>query len=49
MEVLKSTRPASHKILWCLLVFIFPIVGVIIYYLFSDRRSHRSDYEALPQ
>jgi len=37
VEVLKSNRPPSHKLLWCVLVFIFPVVGVILYWLFSDR------------
>jgi hypothetical protein len=47
IEILKSNRPTSHKLLWCLLVFIFPIVGLVIYWLFSDRASHntRSGYE----
>ncbi|KAF2773991.1 hypothetical protein EJ03DRAFT_370819 [Teratosphaeria nubilosa] len=39
VEVLKSNRPPSHKILWSLLVFLFPVVGVIIYWLFSDRQK----------
>ncbi|KAF3935168.1 hypothetical protein ABW20_dc0107773 [Dactylellina cionopaga] len=47
IEVFKSSRPASHKILWCLFVFFFPIIGLIAYYLFSDRTRHGS-YEALP-
>ncbi|RFU33039.1 hypothetical protein B7463_g3271, partial [Scytalidium lignicola] len=41
MEVLKSSRPPVHKVLWCLLVFLFPIGGLIIYYLFSNREAHR--------
>jgi hypothetical protein len=33
------------------LVFIFPIGGLIIYYLFSNRDAHNSTggYETLPQ
>ena len=49
IEILKSNRPVSHKLLWCLLVFIFPIVGLIIYWLFSNRAAHntRGDYEPI--
>ena len=49
IEIVKSNRPTSHKLLWCLLVFIFPIVGLIIYWLFSNRAAHnsRGDYEPI--
>ncbi|KAJ0344125.1 hypothetical protein COL154_012476 [Colletotrichum chrysophilum] len=49
IEVLKSNRPVSHKVLWCLVVFLFPIIGMIIYWLFSNRAAHntRSGYEAV--
>ncbi|KAK1702475.1 hypothetical protein BDP67DRAFT_496943 [Colletotrichum lupini] len=49
VEVLKSDRPVSHKVLWCLVVFLFPIVGMVIYWLFSNRAAHnsRSGYEAV--
>ncbi|KAK0376193.1 hypothetical protein CLIM01_06459 [Colletotrichum limetticola] len=49
IEVLKSDRPVSHKVLWCLVVFLFPIVGMVIYWLFSNRAAHnsRSGYEAV--
>ncbi|KAK7424070.1 hypothetical protein QQX98_000680 [Neonectria punicea] len=40
LEVLQSNRPPSHKVLWCLVVFIFPIGGMVIYWLFSNRKSH---------
>jgi hypothetical protein len=33
------------KVLWCILVFIFPIGGLIIYWLFSDRAGHNAGYE----
>ncbi|KAL0933583.1 uncharacterized protein CTRU02_210382 [Colletotrichum truncatum] len=47
IEVLKSDRTVSHKVLWCLVVFLFPIIGMIIYWLFSNRAAHnsRSGYE----
>ncbi|KAF5024064.1 hypothetical protein F66182_3860 [Fusarium sp. NRRL 66182] len=50
IEVLQSNRPPSHKLLWCLLVFIFPIGGMIIYWLFSNRQAHMrgSGYDPLP-
>ncbi|CAK4034977.1 Cardiolipin synthase [Lecanosticta acicola] len=40
IEVLKSNRPPLSKLLWCLLVFIFPIGGIVIYWLFSNRAAH---------
>lgn len=46
VEVLKSNRPPVNKLLWCLLVFIFPIVGVILYYLLSNRKAHNT-YEPI--
>jgi len=51
MEVLKSNRPVSHKLLWCVFVFLFPIVGLVVYWLFSNREAHMSEgggYEAIP-
>ncbi|KAJ9617189.1 hypothetical protein H2200_000910 [Cladophialophora chaetospira] len=50
IEVLKSNRPPVHKICWILIVFLFPIVGMLIYFLFSNREAHNSggSYEPLP-
>ncbi|KAK5167425.1 uncharacterized protein LTR77_007124 [Saxophila tyrrhenica] len=49
IEVLKSSRPPSHKILWCVLVFLFPIVGAVAYWLLSDRKKWNDQaYEVLP-
>jgi hypothetical protein len=50
VEVIKSNRPVSHKLLWCVVVFLFPILGLIFYWLFSDRTSHMGGggYEAIP-
>jgi len=50
IEVLKSNRPPAHKLLWCLIVFLFPILGMLIYFLFSNREAHKSGgaYEPLP-
>ncbi|KAF2745452.1 hypothetical protein M011DRAFT_488061 [Sporormia fimetaria CBS 119925] len=48
IEVLKSNRPVANKVLWCLLVFFFPIVGILIYFFFSNRAQHNSSgYEAI--
>ncbi|KAG9231121.1 hypothetical protein BJ875DRAFT_470394 [Amylocarpus encephaloides] len=50
IEVLKSNRSPSHKVLWCVIVFLFPILGMVIYYLFSHRDAHMGSgsYEAIP-
>ncbi|KAL1869358.1 hypothetical protein Daus18300_005570 [Diaporthe australafricana] len=50
IEVLKSNRPPIHKLLWCLAVFVFPIVGLVVYFFFSNRAEHNSggSYEPLP-
>ncbi|KAF2466408.1 uncharacterized protein BDR25DRAFT_78064 [Lindgomyces ingoldianus] len=48
VEILQSNRPPLNKLIWCLVVFLFPVVGMIIYYLFSNRDAHgRSGYEAI--
>lgn len=47
VEVLKSGKPPVHKVLWLLLVFLFPIGGLIIYYLFSGRSSGSGSYEPI--
>ncbi|KAK7214027.1 hypothetical protein V2G26_021205 [Clonostachys chloroleuca] len=47
VEILKSNRPPLSKLLWSLVVFFFPIIGMIIYYLFSNRHAHNT-YEPLP-
>ncbi|KAK6836662.1 hypothetical protein PG990_014131 [Apiospora arundinis] len=50
IEVLKSNRTPMQKVIWCLVVILFPIVGMIIYFLFSNRAAHNSGgaYEPLP-
>ncbi len=35
VEVFGSNRDTGSKVLWCLLIFFFPILGIIIYYLFG--------------
>jgi len=41
IEVLQSSRTVLGKVGWCALVFLFPVGGMIIYYLFSNRTAHR--------
>ncbi|OZJ04961.1 hypothetical protein BZG36_01752 [Bifiguratus adelaidae] len=37
------------KLGWALLIFFFPIIGLVIYFLFSDRHEYNgSQYQALP-
>ena len=47
VEIFKSNRPVPNKVLWALVVFLFPVVGMIIYYLFSNRQAHNT-YEPIP-
>lgn len=47
VEVLKSGRPPLKKALWLLLVFLFPIGGLIIYYLFAERSTSGGSYEPI--
>lgn len=51
VELLKSSRPVSHKLLWSVLVFIFPIGGIVIYWLLSDRQkwNNGNGYEAIQE
>jgi len=35
IEILKSGKPTIEKLLWILLVLMFPLVGIIIYYFFG--------------
>ncbi|CBX93656.1 hypothetical protein IAQ61_003545 [Plenodomus lingam] len=46
IEIFKSNRPVPNKVLWALVVFLFPVVGMIIYYLFSNRQAHNT-YEPI--
>ncbi|KAH7413518.1 hypothetical protein BKA64DRAFT_356431 [Cadophora sp. MPI-SDFR-AT-0126] len=47
IEILKSGRPPLNKLLWCLLVFLFPIVGLIIYFFFGRAASGGAAYEPI--
>ncbi|KAF9922336.1 hypothetical protein FBU30_007577 [Linnemannia zychae] len=46
-EVINSSRSVSSKLLWSLLIFLFPIFGLIIYFLFGNREEHNSGYETI--
>lgn len=32
-EILTSSKELLHKILWLLVIFLFPLIGLIIYYV----------------
>ncbi len=33
IEIVGSSKPLIHKVLWLLLIFLLPLIGLIIYYL----------------
>jgi len=45
-EIVDSSRPVLNKVLWGLFVLIFPVLGVIVYFLF-ERRGRGEGYERL--
>jgi hypothetical protein len=32
-EILTGSKPLGHKVLWLLLVLLFPIIGLVLYFL----------------
>lgn len=46
-EILQSDRTIVKKLAWGALVFLFPILGLIIYFLFSAREEHDRRYHLL--
>ncbi|KAF9146623.1 hypothetical protein EC957_010056 [Mortierella hygrophila] len=46
-EVLNSNRNVTSKVLWSLLIFLFPILGLVLYFLFGGREEHNSGYESI--
>ncbi|KAG0280539.1 hypothetical protein BGZ95_009775 [Linnemannia exigua] len=48
VQVLNSNRPMSSKILWSLLIFLCPIIGLIIYLLLGERERRRLRYLSIP-
>ena len=41
VEIIGSDRDMLKKVLWLLFIFFFPVVGLIIYYLFGRRPRPR--------
>ena len=33
IEIITSSKEILHKVLWLLLIFLLPLIGLIIYYL----------------
>ncbi|ORY84303.1 hypothetical protein BCR37DRAFT_391893 [Protomyces lactucae-debilis] len=48
LELFKSSRPGTHKLLWALAVFFFPILGAALYFLFADRAKY-NNYSAIEE
>ncbi|KAI8595410.1 hypothetical protein EDD21DRAFT_391327 [Dissophora ornata] len=48
VQVLNSERPVLSKLLWCLLIFLFPFVGIVFYYLFAEQERRRLRYVSIP-
>ncbi|KAG0032624.1 hypothetical protein BGZ81_010437 [Podila clonocystis] len=46
-EVINSNRSVTAKFLWSLLIFLFPILGLVLYFLFGGREEHNSGYEII--
>jgi len=44
IEIFKSSKDATHKLLWTLLILLAPVVGLIIYWIFG-----RGNGPALPK
>jgi hypothetical protein len=39
LNVVKSSSPTDKKILWCLLVIVLPVIGLIIWYAAGPKSS----------
>ncbi|KAK3840732.1 MAG: hypothetical protein J3R72DRAFT_446703 [Linnemannia gamsii] len=48
VQLLNSERSVMNKFLWCLVIFLFPIVGIALYYLFAQRENRRLRYVSIP-
>lgn len=33
IQIVKSAKPGSHKVLWIILVLVLPVIGLIAYFL----------------
>ncbi|HLO41305.1 MAG TPA: PLDc N-terminal domain-containing protein [Phycisphaerales bacterium] len=36
-EILSSARPLANKVLWLLVIFLLPVVGLVLYYLLGRK------------
>ncbi|KAG0233473.1 hypothetical protein BGW42_007430 [Actinomortierella wolfii] len=48
VEILQSSRSVVSKLLWCLVIFLMPIVGIVLYFLLADRETRRMRYVSIP-
>ena len=37
VEVINSHRDTGSKVIWCLLIFFFPVGGLILYWIFGKK------------
>lgn len=37
-EIVTSSKPLLHKVLWLVLIFVLPIIGLLIYFFMGRRR-----------
>ncbi|KAI8359281.1 hypothetical protein B0O80DRAFT_439904 [Mortierella sp. GBAus27b] len=40
-EIINSNRSLTSKVLWSILIILFPILGLLLYFLFGGREEHR--------
>ncbi|OZJ05141.1 hypothetical protein BZG36_01391 [Bifiguratus adelaidae] len=48
-EILQSPRDMTRKVLWTLLIFFFPVGGLIFYFLFADRETNARGYAPITE
>ena len=39
LNIVKSSSPTDKKILWCLLVIVLPVIGLVIWYAAGPKSS----------
>jgi hypothetical protein len=37
LEIYRSTRPSGEKIVWSIVIILFPVVGCVAYYFFGRK------------
>jgi len=37
VEILRSSRPVTEKVIWLLVILLLPLVGLILYYLLGRK------------